>query len=257
MNVQYVSDLHQEFPKNLEWLHNNPIIPSADILILAGDIISLQKEYFKLNFFDFISENFKEVYYIAGNHDFYRSDYDLNIQLKPYKINIRNNVYLINNKSVIIENNKFIFSTLWSNISQINEKIIQNALNDYRYIKFDGHKVFPHETTMLHNIAVDFIKSEINNIDESINKTIVVSHHLPTFALVQERFKGDLINEAFTTELSLLRESKVDYWIYGHSHGNVRNTVLDGTEFLTNQLGYVHSEFNYKNDFKRDLILTL
>ena len=39
MKLQYCSDLHLEFPDNKEYILDNPIEPTSDILILAGDIV--------------------------------------------------------------------------------------------------------------------------------------------------------------------------------------------------------------------------
>jgi Icc-related predicted phosphoesterase len=52
-------------------------------------------------------------------------------------------------------------------------------------------------------------------------KTVVITHHVPTLLNYPEKYKGDVLNEAFAAELfDLIEDSKPDYWIYGHTHSN-------------------------------------
>ena len=77
VKIQYASDLHLEFMENTLYLETHPLQPVADILVLAGDTGYLGDEGFvKHPFWDWASENFKEVIVIPGNHEFYLG-YDL------------------------------------------------------------------------------------------------------------------------------------------------------------------------------------
>ena len=70
MKIQYCSDLHLELEKNSKYLKNNPLSVNGDILILAGDIIPLHDKFFNDSFFKFISDNYKKVFWVPGNHEF-------------------------------------------------------------------------------------------------------------------------------------------------------------------------------------------
>ena len=68
MIIQYASDLHIEFADNWRYLRDNPLEVIGDILILAGDIAYLGDDnYCKHPFWDWASENFREVIVCMGD----------------------------------------------------------------------------------------------------------------------------------------------------------------------------------------------
>src|SRR5690606_1651967 len=115
MKIQYCSDLHLEFPHNKQFIEMNPLIPVGDILILAGDIIPFHNMGTAMSFFEFCSKNFKETYWIAGNHEYYHSDLDG--RTSEFIEEIIDNVYLVNNHTIDVKDSRIIFSTLWTKIS--------------------------------------------------------------------------------------------------------------------------------------------
>lgn len=102
-----------------------------------------------------------------------------------------------------------------------------------------------------HDKCVEFICRSAN--ESKAKKKIVATHHVPSFDLMAEEFKGSRINGAFTSNLNQMLESlPIDYWIYGHSHRNI-NKIIGGTKCVSNQLGYVFA--NENGDFIPDKIL--
>lgn len=235
MKIQYCSDLHLEFPDNKEYILDNPIEPIADILILAGDIVLFKIMDDHKDFFDYISRHFKMTFWIPGNHEYYYYQAD-NSEFLDTKI--RENVFLVNNCVKEVFGVNLIFSTLWSNISQARRWTIQQAMSDFKVIKYNDHLFNVDDYNLLHQESVEFIQKAL--AIKSENKTIVVTHHAPTFLNYPEKYVNSKINEAFATNLTaLIEESSIDYWIYGHHHSNVGDFQIGKTKLLTNQLGYV------------------
>ena len=160
MKIQYCSDLHLEFQENSLFLEKYPIVPMADILILAGDITYLRQDFYKHSFFDYISENWKQIYWVPGNHEFY-CGIDVNSYNFSEPIKIRENVYLVNNYSVEIDNIQFIFTCLWSEIEQKHEKIIESIVADFECIIIDGKKLCSKTFNKLHKKSLNYLKNEL------------------------------------------------------------------------------------------------
>lgn len=250
MKFQYASDLHLEFSLNNEFIKKNPLSPSGDILLLAGDIVPFHLIDGRRDFFKFCSDHFEFTYWIPGNHEYYNGD--LLNKTGQFMENIERNVHLVNNTWVHHGNTRLIFSTLWSPISNDKAWHVQNGLNDYRVIKDDGKLFTTSRSTKLFEENFDFIQAAVENNQHK--KCIVVTHHVPTFQNYPEEYKNSSINEAFAVNLDdFIEISRIDHWIYGHHHRNIPNFKIGATELLTNQLGYV--SYNEHIDFKLNLLI--
>ncbi|MEJ1237749.1 metallophosphoesterase [Chryseolinea sp. T2] len=236
MKIQYCSDLHLEFPANQKYLQENPIKPTGDILMLAGDIVPFAAMEKADNFFNFVSDSFEHVYWIPGNHEYYRAD--ISQRTGSFHERIRSNVSLLNNTLIVHGGVRLLFSTLWSRIDFSKELIIRKAMADFRLIRNKGNKISVDDYNWLHEECLAFLSNELALSTEQ--KTIVVTHHLPTFVNYPEKYRFSELNSAFATELyELIELSKAAYWIFGHNHEVVQDFKIAETTLTSNQLGYV------------------
>jgi len=244
--IQYCSDLHLEFPENKSFLEQHPIKAVGEVLILAGDIVPFGiMDKFDL-FFDDLSRQFKKIYWIPGNHEYYYSD--LNQRTGSFCEEIRSNVFLLNNQMIEIEDIQLIFSTLWSKLSENNQWVIAQKLSDFKVIKKGTGPFTPSDYNNLYQENRSFIEEAFKKRNKD-KKTIVITHHVPTFLNYPEEYNGDALNEAFAIELfDIIEENSPDYWIFGHHHSNIQPFKIGNTQLLTNQLGYVtygeHTKFS-------------
>jgi len=248
MKVQYCSDLHLEFEWNSMFLEQFPLKPSAEILLLAGDITYMRQDFYKHPFFDYASRNWKLVYLVPGNHEYYCGK-DVNSYDFSTPIEVRKNVFIVNNYTLHIEDVQFIFTTLWSLIDKQFSSYIQRNVADFHTIYIDNKKLRAKTFNLLHEQSLEFLKSELQKSKTS--KKIVVTHHIPSKECNVAEFVGSKINSAFCVDLSdFIRKSDIDYWIYGHSHRNLPEIVIGNTRLVTNQLGYIglKENINFMND---------
>lgn len=237
LKIQYCSDLHLEFPENKNFLEKHPIESVGDILILAGDIVPFTIMDKFNPFFDELSEKFNQVYWLPGNHEYYYAD--IQKRTGSFCEEIRKNIFLINNHVVRVQNNKLVFSTLWTSISENNYRQIVQRLSDFHVIKNGNDNFTPYDYNILNDANFTFLQNTLMGIKNS-ESIIVATHHVPTFFNYPEKYKGDLLNEAFAVELfNFIESSSVNYWIFGHHHCNMPPFRIGKTQLLTNQLGYV------------------
>lgn len=238
MSFQYASDLHLEFSQNKAFLKANPLIARADTLLLAGDIVPFAYLDKHQDFFNEISDKFETTYWVPGNHEYYH--FDLSKKSGVLNENIRHNVHLVNNIAINQGDTRLLFSTLWSKINSAHQWQIERSMNDFQVIRFKDRRFSVEQFNRLHEESLDFITKELQQ--KTKPKTVVVTHHVPTYLHYPEKYKGDLLNEAFAVELfDLIERTEPDYWIFGHHHYNAPEFEIGKTKMRTNQLGYVQA----------------
>ncbi len=252
MKIQYCSDLHLEFLQNNKFIKKHPLIPAGDILIMAGDIVPFAVMDEQHDFFNYLADNFETTYWVPGNHEYYHWD----ISTKSGAINeaIRSNVFVVNNQTIQTGKTRLIFSTLWSDISPDASFFIQRRMADFSAINFNGKPFTTDEYNTLHSECKKFIEDEL--VEKVTTATMVITHHVPTFLQYPVKYKRDVLNEAFATELhSMIEQSSIDYWLYGHHHFNTPLFTIGKTKLITNQLGYI--KFRENIGFKNDAVIEI
>lgn len=245
MRIQFVSDLHLEMTANAAWLQLHPLEVTGDILVLAGDTAYLE-EGIPNWFLNWTSTSYQQVLLIPGNHEYYHYG-DIAKRGDSWKRLLRENVGYYYNKVVTIEDTDFILSTMWSHIPAVEMFQVQRGLNDFYQILCNDNRLVPDDFNAEHERCKQFI---MKSIAESKSKHIVVvTHHLPTLHAVAPQHQGSTLSSAFAVEMGhFIAESRIDYWIYGHSHTNI-DTEIGKTKIVSNQLGYIahreqHNGFN-------------
>jgi predicted phosphodiesterase len=234
MSVQYISDIH------LELLNENEINKiklyfeiKANICVLAGDIGNpFLPSYY--DFLLFLSNKFKKIFIIAGNHEYY-NNYIIETQLKINEV-VSNfiNISFLNNSYEDYENIRWIGTTLWTQIEHpeytINDTVMIKNLTVEKYNE-------------LHNEATIFLEKTLDECFENIIECIVITHHLPSDKLTHPKFKTSFYknyNQFFSCnldELIIKYNLIINTWFYGHTHMPSIENIYN-VSFLCNPIGY-------------------
>lgn len=254
MKIHIISDLHLE--ANVYYKHKQP---DCDLVLIAGDLCPGNTDVGV----NWLKSTFSvPVYYIPGNHEYYAFPKTFNDIEDNIRINSKeSNVYFLQNETAKLPNIRILGTTLWTNFQlqgDINHNIelARQGMNDYYSCGYSSPGKFlqPENTKMEHDLAVEFLLEELSQPFNG--KTIVLTHHCPHPLSIHKKYENDLLNAAFTSDLSnIIKKMDIDYWIHGHTHSSFDYTV-DNTRVLCNPLGYRRGGGKMENlEFVEDLVI--
>lgn len=237
MKIQVASDFHIENEENSAYLEQHLPTPTGDVLVLAGDIFVLGKESVHFEqFIDWCSKSFEHTFIVPGNHEYY-GGVDIATTLTHWELPLRHNVRFINNKSIVIDDVEFFFTTLWSQVPADAQAIANKYMPECSLAQFEGQSFDASKYTHLHNMCRAWLDNAIK--ESTAAHKIVVTHHCPV-EVEDPRYESNGLSRAFVNPMEdYVKSSGVDAWIFGHTHYNgACGTKLGNTVLLTNQLGY-------------------
>lgn len=226
MRINYFSDVHLEFgeqdlPKN-----------DADIVVAAGDIGVFDQGV------DWLKAVDKPVIYVAGNHEFYNSEYNKVLKVLRKRC-ADSNIIFLEKDQVVIHGVRFLGCTLWADLyieGEDKAEAIGKSLNDFRRIDMKTEAFNQKHFTALHHESKAWLEAELVKPFEG--KTVVVTHHAPTeWSWIET--PNALKKMAYCNDLKpLFHEYEIAVWFHGHVH-NMGDYRIADARILSNTRGYV------------------
>lgn len=247
MKIQVVSDIHIEFGTKVE----DCVTPSADTLIIAGDIDSGDLAA-TLNKFGTM---FKHVIAVMGNHDFY--GHQVASRVAEVKAKLSDNVHLLDREKLVIGGHTFVGCTLWSDFKEFDWFTMQAAkrgINDFYKIRaLCAPTVTPEHLYEVHIKDKQYIRTVLKE-SEDLSKVVVITHFLPSLMCVDPDWWGDSLNYYFTGQCDdLFNGFDIPLWLFGHSH-SAMDLMINNTRVLSNSHGYPREQVK---GFKKGLVIDL
>lgn len=239
MKIAIVSDTHFEFGTQASIKLDREV----DVLILAGDIDKATNVMHRV--LEIADGKAKHIVYVAGNHEYYGNRID-KAQSSMYS---EDYIHFLNDTAVVIDGWTFAGGTLWTDYNLDGNQTLammmaEGQINDHRRIKINANGVYrrflARDQLRLHNDTKEFLWDQIGQaFDENrLNKLVVITHHAPTHASVNDRYIGDPLNACYANNWGhRISYTGPKYWFHGHVHDPV-DYMCGDTRVIANPYGY-------------------
>ena len=233
MNFQIITDIHLEHGRSDPF--DTYLRPAADTLVIAGDLYPikyLDRPSGFDKFMKYLIENWKNVIWVPGNHDYKGMLYGREMEHINDKVG---NVHIVHNDTVNFDGVNFVCSTLWSYIPPPYEFAVRMYLSDFKEIgNFN-----PLHYNRLNGNCMAYIRGAVEDLCDRGENVVVVTHHLPTWTVVSDRYKNMKETYGFANNdlNDVLEDFDIKAWIHGHSHDFMEKDIC-GTTVIRNPVGY-------------------
>lgn len=241
MFLRCCSDLHIEFIPMNKWEDELevlvPYLPNEKdmVLVLAGDIATADIRVDAIPWIKDLSQRHRAVVMITGNHEGYHGTREIATTYWKYVASTIDNLFVLENDTAIIDDVRFLGTTLWTSLAAPMDEFYVREMNDFDLIK--GWTVA--QWKYAHGLAVEFLNGTL--AQEFDGKTIVVTHHLPTFSSIGGRYLNDKSNCGYVSNLdNLIAYNDIAMWCHGHIHDSFDYMAGD-TRIICNPHGYFPS----------------
>lgn len=237
MKIQLASDIHLEFPGAIMDIPN---AGGTDVLILGGDICTGETVESKREFFERHAARFPHVIYLMGNHEHYHGDFQATKFHLLEALRGISNLYILEKNNIELDGVHFWAGTLWTDCNDGDPETIMElsrGMNDYRLVMNDGDIFSVGAGMNDHKAALASLGQFLD--EHADDKVVVCTHHAPTKKSIHPRYKGDLVNGGYSSDLSVIMHvnPNIALWTHGHTHDSF-DYMEHKTRVVCNPAGY-------------------
>ena len=272
MNIQLLSDLH---------LESNPhFLPrpaaGADVLVLAGDIGSYQKDssLSRMGVADFGLARFADwpcpVVFVPGNHEYDGQEFDA-AHARLQEVCQRLGFIWLEREAVVLCGVRFVGCTLWADFDALTssravsspvtlgQQLLarEKAFRAADFALKKNHALLGGQPMLAADVRVLGLQNQAwlrHTLAGSFSgKTVVVTHFAPSLLSADPRYGINPGTAGFCNALDDLLP-RAQLWLHGHLHCPVDYTV-QGCRVVANPLGYVRK--NEQLYFKPESCITV
>lgn len=231
-NFDLGSDWHLDTRKNAADLLE-AIEPTSDTLVLAGDLTT-RFYTFNPQWAQLISDKYKQVLYVLGNHEFY--DLTIESAARVYKAALPANWTLLDNEFIEIDDVIYAGTTLWYP-DQPTNVLHEPFWPDFKFIENAKPTIYD-----AHEKAKEFL------VGTSL-PDVWITHHLPFWACVHPKYANDHNNCFYVGDMSKAinkLEKFPSVVVYGHTHEQM--------DFKLGHMRVVCNPFGYPQEHRQAIV---